>query len=133
MYRLSLAFLALALGTVHAQTPPGWLFTPNTTNTLNLTYGRGNEINPAGKQIPRQDTVAPPMVMTNTTLFNASSLGILFMIDLDVNINNTRIPLLHWLVPGVNNPNGMLNIPVPSTDPNAQPKVPISPSATTEC
>lgn len=67
------------------------------------------------------DTVSPPTIQVDSKLMGSNAVGILFMIDLDVPRNGTRMTNLHWLAPGVTNPNGTLNVPVP--DANATPKV----------
>jgi len=58
----------------------------------------------------------------------SNSTGILFMIDMDVARNGIRVPLLHWLMPGVTNPSGTLSIPTTVSPANsvsyAQPNPP---------
>lgn len=60
------------------------------------------------------DTLNPPSIRAPAGASN-SSRYIIFMIDVDVARNGTRVPLLHWLVPNVAiAANGSLSIPVPT-------------------
>ena len=67
------------------------------------------------------DTALPPTVRIDQRLMPSTATGLLFMIDLDVPRNGTRVANLHWLVPGVTNVNGVLNIPIPNA--NSTPRV----------
>jgi len=125
--------LALAATAAKAQTPPGWGFTPAVSNTLNITFQNGNDVSPAGELIPRPDTASPPTIQISPVVFNATK-AVLFMIDLDVPRNNSRVTLLHWFAPNVVNSNGTLAFPISSNNPNIgapylQPSPPVGDSA----
>ncbi|KAF1985108.1 PEBP-like protein [Aulographum hederae CBS 113979] len=106
-----LAVSATVLTLVAAQTPAG--FEPIAQQSLNLTFG-SNNVSPAGELIPRADTANPPNV--SSPVWTTTQNSLLFMIDLDVPQNDTRVNLLHWLVPNVTSMDrgsATLNVPAP--------------------
>ncbi|KAL3417983.1 hypothetical protein PVAG01_10993 [Phlyctema vagabunda] len=93
MFTSKLLAVATLLCTALAQTPAG--FAPTTNKKLGLTAG-GIEVSP-GLLIPRAQTASPPTISAPSNS-NASTYA-LFMIDIDLPINNTRVTLLHWFQP----------------------------------
>jgi len=112
---ISLAAALLRLSS--AQTPKG--FTPAVSQTLDVTFGN-NTISPPGELVPRPELVNPPTISSN--VFSTTGKAILFMIDLDVPRNGTRVNLLHWFAPditGVTNGVNGTTLTVPTIGPGA--------------
>ncbi|KAF2433911.1 PEBP-like protein [Tothia fuscella] len=104
------------LAAVTAQTPSG--FAPSVNRTLAVSYGN-NSISPAGERFPRAELASPPRI--STSLFSTTGKAIVVLIDIDVPRNNTRVPLLHWLVPDVTGvvSGNITTLTIPTTGPGA--------------
>ncbi|RDW66413.1 hypothetical protein BP6252_10048 [Coleophoma cylindrospora] len=112
MHLQKLLPLVAILPNVWATTPDG--FTPaasadlgvsfpdfDVTVTPNLLVPRPRKVSSAPGPAPNLsciETISAPTIKAPTATSNSSSY-ILFMIDLDVLRNNTRVTLLHWLQP----------------------------------
>jgi phosphatidylethanolamine-binding protein (PEBP) family uncharacterized protein len=141
------ALIASLIRIAVAQTPFG--FSPATNQTLSVSYGN-NTVSPAGELLPRAgknrssqnfhsetqfnktclcvELAAAPTIVTS--VFPTTGKAVLFLIDLDVPRNGTRVNLLHWFAPDVLQPasGGPLTVLITSGAPYLQPNPPVGDS-----
>jgi len=113
----ALILVAALLQLTSAQTPNG--FIPVVTQNLNVTFG-SNVITPPGELIPRPEVASPPTI--SSKVFSTTGKAILFLIDLDVPSNGTRVKLLHWFAPDITGVTSGLNsttLTIPANGPGA--------------
>jgi len=129
--RLSTVFsLSTLAASTFAQLPAGVLPPPlSVGQNLTIAYGE-NVVSPPGELIPRGDTANPPTI--SSPVWTTSDQAMLFMVDLDVPRNGTRVTLVHWLVPNVtkvSRNSSLLVVPNPGPDgpgaPYLQPSPPV--------
>ncbi|RDW71806.1 hypothetical protein BP5796_07840 [Coleophoma crateriformis] len=96
MYLQKLLPVVAILPSVWATTPDG--FTPAAPVDLGVSFSDFGVTVTPGLLLPRAQTISAPTI-TPPTGASSSSTYIVFIIDLDVPQNNTRVTIVHWIQP----------------------------------
>ncbi|KAF2658077.1 PEBP-like protein [Lophiostoma macrostomum CBS 122681] len=121
---LTLGAVLAAVSTVAGQVAPGFPVSSD-PESLTVWYGT-NQVSPPGELLPRPDVLTAPSI--STPVFSSTGKAVLFLVDLDVPLNGTRVQLLHWLASNVTvtgNNDTTLVVPSPSEADYIPPSPPV--------